>query len=131
MMLAIGLNKPELLRERKDEFFKNFFHPSFFVKNLILGYDGSFMVPNAPMGPPLPKFMRDSEEEEVLMLPPIGFSLDDYNKKKPRGRPRNKRIRSRGAVGEDGARLHKRSSGVRQGRSNAQLARDLLANFVL
>ena len=141
MMLAIGLNKPELLHERKDEFFKNFFHPSFFVKNLCFGYeDGAFMVPNAPMGPPLPKsmpmydseeeVMRDSEEE-VLMLPPIGFSLDDYNKKKPRGRPRNKRIRSRGAVGDDGARLRKRSSGVRQGRSNAQVARDLLANFLL
>jgi|EP00505_MAST-04D_sp_SCG-Rhode-Island_P001732 hypothetical protein len=53
------------------------------------------------------------------------------NKKKPQGRPRSKRIRSRGAVGDDGERLRKRSSGVRQGRNNAQAARDALANCVL
>ena len=65
------------------------------------------------------------------MLPPPGFAFDDYGKKKPRGRPRNKRIRSQGAVGEDGARLRKRSSGLRQGRSSAQAGREALANFVL
>ena len=90
------------------------------------------------MGPKIISLMMDSEEEELmdseeaeLMLPPVGFTLDDYEKKKPRGRPRNKRIRSRGAVGDDGERLRKRSAGLRQGRHNAQAARNVLANFVL
>ena len=40
------------------------------------------------------------------MLPPVGFALDDYKKKKNRGRPRLKRIRSRGAASsDDGERL--------------------------
>ena len=61
------------------------------------------------------------------MLPPVGFALDDYKKKKNRGRPRLKRIRSRGAASsDDGERLRKRSMGLRQGRGSAQAGREAL-----
>jgi len=138
MLLTIALHDKELLSDRKEEFFDNFFHPSFLIKNLCLGYeDGVFNIPDAPMGPPLPKIisLMDSEEreapdEEPMMLPPVGFTPDDYQSKKTRGRPRTKRIRSSGATGDDGARMRKRSSGLRQGRANAQAGRDVLADFV-
>ena len=43
MMLTIALHDKELLSDRKEEFFDNFFHPSFLIKNLCLGYeDGVF-----------------------------------------------------------------------------------------
>ena len=66
------------------------------------------------------------------MLPPVGFALDDYKKKKNRGRPRLKRIRSRGAASsDDGERLRKRSMGLRQGRGSAQAGREALEAFSL
>ena len=73
MMLTIALYDKELLSD--EEFFDNFFHPSFLIKNLCLGYeDGVFNIPDAPMGPPLPKIISEEEEasdEELMMLPPV------------------------------------------------------------
>ena len=142
MMLCIGMHEPNLLNERKKEFFEKYFNPSFLVKNLCLAYeDGAFNIPNTPKGPPLPKIISlnsdsededaDEDKEEGLMLPPVGFALDDYKKMAKRGRPRLKRIRSRGAVGDDGARLRKRSVGLRRGRNSAEEGRNALAAFSL
>ena len=86
------------------------------MKNLIAAYDGGvFRIPDHPVGPPLQEIINidcNSEEEEapLKMLPPLGFGIDDYKGKKQRGRPRTKRIRSRGAVGDDGERLRKRNT---------------------
>ena len=144
MLLCIGTYDPELFTERRQEFIDNFFHPSFLVKNLGRAYeDGVFNMPSAPTGRPMPKVISltssdddDDEEEEELMLPPVGYGLDDYNKKKRAGRPRTKRIRSRGAQGNDGARLRlaklqKRSAGVRKSRGSAEKGRIALTNLEL
>ena len=141
-MLCIGMHEPDLLNERKEEFIENYFHPSFLVRNLCLAYeDGAFKIPDAPKGPPLPNIISlnsdsegedgDEDKEDRLMLPPVGFALDDYKKKKNRGRPRLKRIRSRGAASGDGERLRKRSMGLRQGRGSAQAGREALEAFSL
>jgi hypothetical protein len=106
-------------------------------------------IPVAPTGPLLPKVVNlcDSDDSDSLdasdgdevgedfgpnkMLPPIGFSSVDYDKKKTRGRPREKRIRSQGAQGDDGARLRKRSNDIRQGRGSAESGRSVLNGFKL
>ena len=144
MLLCIGTYDPELFTERRQEFIDNFFHPSFLVKNLGRAYeDGVFNMPSAPTGRPMPKVISltssdddDDDEEEELMLPPVGYGLDDYKKKKRAGRPRTKRIRSRGAQGNDGARLRlaklqKRSAGVRKSRGSAEKGRIALTNLEL
>ena len=52
------------------------------------------------------------------MLPPVGYSIDEYKLNKPRGRPRTKRIRGRGDLpGSGGGRISKQRKTVRSGRS--------------
>ena len=52
------------------------------------------------------------------MLPPVGFSIDDYKLNKPRGRPRTKRIWGDDDFpGSGGGRISKQRKTVRSGRS--------------
>jgi hypothetical protein len=130
MQLAIAQYAPHLLTTQRKEYLKTFFHPSYLVENLEDAYkDQVVHLPDAPVGPPLPTCDDEDEEEEPLLLPPLGFRREDYKAKPKRGRPPTKRKRSRGAVGDDGARVRKRSKGIRQGRSSAAAGRNALKNF--
>ena len=56
----------------------------------------------------------------------------DYKKKSKLGRPRTKRLASRGSKSGDGARVRKRSKDMRPGgRSSAESGRSVLENFAL
>ena len=124
MMLVIGTHQPTLLSESRNDFSQYYFHPSFLVKNLLAAYNGAvFCIPDHPVGPPLPEIITidcDSIQSQppMRMLPSIGFGIDDYKGKTQRGRPRTKRIRSRGAVGNDGECLRKRSKRNKMGMDN-------------
>ena len=122
MILGISTYAPKLLSDDREKFFNNFFHPSFLVKNLASGYEGGdFTMPDHPVGPALPVTIHidsDSDSENIVkeaplkMLPPISFGLEDYQGKNKRGRPRTKRIRSRGAKSGDGERLRNRNKNM-------------------
>ena len=108
--MIISSYAPKLLGQDRDEFFINFFHPSFLVRNIAAGYEyGQFIIPDHPIGLDLPKIINidcDSDTivtEALIKMPPtILFSLDDYKGKNKRGQPRNKCIRSRGTKSGDG-----------------------------
>lgn len=118
MILGISMYAPELLAADREDFFNNFFHPSFLVKNLAAGYEGGeFIMPDHPVGPALPEIIHiDSDTVEkkapLKMLPPISFGLEDYEGKNKRGRPRIKRIRTRGAKSGDGEGLMNRNKNL-------------------
>ena len=64
------------------------------------------------------------------MLPPPKYSLDLYENNKQSGRPRAKRIRSRGEVEGNAGRVTQRSKHIRDGRSGGGSdARSLIADM--
>ena len=153
MQLVIGSHEPTLMTNRTAVFYGKYWHPSYLVSSIIMAYkDVHVEIPNAPKGLPAPEVIcLDSSDEEGWnntddmklfdpmesfgpnkMLPPKGYSSSDYKKKSKSGRPRTKRIASRGSKSGDGALLRKRSKLIRQGgRSSAESGRSVLEDFSL
>ena len=115
--------------ESRGLFYKSFFHPGYLVSNLQLAYkDCKIILPSAPVGEPIELITINEENkleeksvdrQEERMQPPANFTLENYSTKKHPGRPRNKRIRSRGDTESGGGSRLRQRPKVRQGRSGA------------
>jgi hypothetical protein len=118
----------------KQSFFVNYFHPAYLVSNAMEAYDCSDLstvicFPEKFSGECLDVEDIDVKESDdpfdeatvtvgKIMLPPVGFSIDEYTLNKPRGRPRTKRIRGGGDLPGSGVgRISKQRTTVRSGRS--------------
>ena len=121
-----------------------YFHPAYLVSNAMEAYDCSDLstvicFPEKVSGECLDmedidvkKSDNPFEEYAVTvgkkMLPPVGYSIDEYKLNKPRGRPRTKRIRGRGDLpGSGGGKISKQRKSVRSGRSAG--SQDTLADI--
>ena len=148
MLITMGKFSPDLVKGDLSVLLENFFHPAYLVRNLKKAYAGQVInIPDAIFGLPLPMVVdlteddandndfafataADSATHMSNMLPPPKYSLDLYENNKQSGRPRVKRIRSRGEVGGNAGRVTQRSKHIRNGRSGGGSdARSLIADM--
>ena len=146
MLIALGRHNRNIIVDPvlKQSFFVNYFHPAYLVSNAMEAYNSSDLstvigFPEKVSGEGLDvedidvkKSDNPFEEYAVTvgkkMLPPVGYSIDEYKFNKPRGRPRTKRIRERGDFpGSGGGKISKQRKSVRSGRSAG--SQDTLADI--
>ena len=141
MLLVLARVNPGLVRNTAA-LARATFHPAYLVKNGVEGCSGAQLVaPVIDEGPtaPLLPIALDSDGEEVdeeptadAMLPPKKYTLENYKSNAQRGRPRNRRYRSRGSLSSDGGAPapHPRPAANRPAAtSDADVARDFLSQI--
>ena len=112
--------------EPKEEIARKFFHPAYLVQNWSGILDHTVTTPQADFGPPqrtaddiIALDINGEPVEEILahahnpMLPPLKYTLENYKANAKRGRPRKRRLRSRGsALAADGGAPARRGGNV-------------------
>ena len=145
MLLVLLARRPEVLETmNRDMLCETYFHPGYLIKRGVEAFkDMEFNIPQAKFGAPdipdddiivIDEDGNDGEHRPVSgptrlpMLPPWKYTLEQYKRNVRRGRPRTRRIRSRGEVGGTGAPASSRSSSSSSS-SSASTARSRAFDF--
>ena len=119
MILALGADDPDIFSPaRRGELVQHYFHDAYSVQKhtAVFANIPELVAPSAKFGRPVIDLSLDDDSSnsdddgapEFTMKPPVGFTKEAAQARKRRGRPRTKRIRSRGGRGDRGGKAPER-----------------------
>ena len=107
MFLVLARYRPEMLDSaHRAELLHNYCHPAYLVENGVKAFEGQeIRIPQVQFGPQITPLgdnsyesvNSESDSEPSYMRAPWKYTLENYKNNPKKGRPANKRKRSRGA----------------------------------